>query len=263
MEQRLIDKMIAEKRVHLNLEQMFWHYFSVCIIMLIPCFNIYTLIEVYVTKTYQGDFSVSGMINLIVSFSVLGLFIFLVKQRRLKFSQYILHCSESDFNEALRRTVNELNWKIETQKDQFFQAIHPFSWFVSDGELVTIIRHDDRLLFNSIVNPSRRSFTSYGWNKKNKVSFLKNIKEVVNKLPENVNTEPEEYKNEWSFFKIIKRLIMYPFCLFLFGFGLYMIVNHENIKSVFIGIGVVVISSLYLYSDLKIISKNLKSTSTS
>lgn len=62
--------------------------------------------------------------------------------------------------------------------------------------------------------------------------------------------------SEWTFKRILFRLIAYPFCLFIIGLGIYMIISPVNWKSQGAGIGAIIIASTYLRADLKILIKN-------
>lgn len=72
-------------------------------------------------------------------------------------------------------------------------------------------------------------------------------------------TKPKDINaSEWTFKRIIIRFIAYPFCLFIIGLGIYMIINPVNWKSRGAGIGAILIASTYLRADLKILIKNRK-----
>ena len=83
---------------------------------------------------------------------------------------------------------------------------------------------------------------------------MKNIIAVKKDIP--VQERLERPEKEWTFKKVIIRLLAYPFCLFLIGLGIYMIFNPVNSKSQGAGIGAITIAGIYLYSDLKMIMKN-------
>ncbi|MDR0230903.1 MAG: hypothetical protein LBI82_02155 [Dysgonamonadaceae bacterium] len=61
--------------------------------------------------------------------------------------------------------------------------------------------------------------------------------------------------NEWSLKKILIRLVAYPFCLFMVGAGVFLLLRPINWKSGFAGIGLIYFGTFYLYIDLKIILK--------
>ena len=75
------------------------------------------------------------------------------------------------------------------------------------------------------------------------------------KLTKEQTSESLEPEKEWTLKKIIVRLIMYPFCIFLIVLGVNMFFKPINYKTQSAGIGAIVIASVYLYSDLLIITK--------
>jgi hypothetical protein len=128
--------------------------------------------------------------------------------------------------------------------------------------MVTIIKDKDCLLLNSICNPdSMSSVASYGWNRKNIRTFLKNLTDVLNNKPAEIKIE--KVTNEWSVKRIVIRLFAYPFCIFLILFGVYMVLQPLTIRSIIAGLGAMMIAIIYLYSDLKILTtKNENDRST-
>ncbi len=246
---------MKQKRLKLTTQQAFMHYAIVWFLLLIPGLIIFGYIKDYITNTHTGVRSPSDMIQTSIIFSLIAIVFYFIQRHKLKFSEYIIKHSEDDFEEALKWTVKELDWTIVTHQKKFIQAIHPFDWVVSGGELVTIINDGDSILINSICNPNNRpSVISFGWNKKNIGTFLENLKAVTNQVPEK-NAEPEIPDNELTFKKILTRLIMYPFCIFLIIIGVGMLLKPINFKTPLAGIGVIVIASIYLYSDILIITK--------
>jgi len=101
------------------------------------------------------------------------------------------------------------------------------------------------------------SVASYGWNQKNIKTFIKNLSDVLNNRPAEIKEEKEI--NEWSLKRIVIRLFAYPFCIFLIVFGVYMVLEPLTIRTVVAGLGAITIASIYLYSDIKILTtKNEK-----
>ena len=128
--------------------------------------------------------------------------------------------------------------------------------------MVTIIKDKDRLLVNSICDPNNMcSVVSYGWNRKNIKTFLKNLADVLDNKSAEIKIE--KVTNEWSIKRIIIRLLAYPFCIFLIVFGVYMIIQPLTIRSIIAGLGAMTIAIIYLYSDIKILTtKNANDRST-
>ncbi len=69
-------------------------------------------------------------------------------------------------------------------------------------------------------------------------------------------TKNEKVENEWGLKRIIIRLLAYPFCIFLIVMGVYMILKPLTFRTIIAGFGIIAAASVYLYSDIKILTKN-------
>lgn len=69
------------------------------------------------------------------------------------------------------------------------------------------------------------------------------------------NEKPNKKKveGEWTLRRTLIRIIAYPFCLFLIVFGIYMVLNSKNSRSLMAGTGAVIIAAIYLFLDLRIL----------
>src|SRR5690606_8683166 len=113
----------------------------------------------------------------------------------------------------------------------------------------------DRLLLNSICDPNQwSSITSYGWNKRNINSFLKNLADVKAGVP--VQERIKLPEKEWSLKRIVIRIFAYPFSLFLIILGGYLIVSPVNPVTPLAGLGTMTVAGIYLYSDVRMIITN-------
>lgn len=246
--------MKKQKRLKLSRWQMLDHYFVVLFILFIPLLLFYNLFEIYVLKTYEGVMTVNEIISLAWPWIAPAVAFYFIQKRRLKFREVKVTYSDQDFQEATVRTVSEYKWQIELNNNNVFRAYRPSNWTGSWGEMITIIKDKDRLLLNSICDPNKMSsIVSFGWNKRNVDTFLKNLVDVKKDVP--IQKEVEKPEEEWSFKRVIIRLIAYPFCFFLIGLGVYMIFNPEHWKSKGAGIAAIAVSAIYLYSDLRMIIK--------
>ena len=258
MNKEQIDIMKRSKRLKLSRWQTLDHFFIVILILLIPGFTLFSLFEIYVTDTYDGVRTAEELISTAWPWIIPAVVFYLIQKRRLRFREVKVEYTEQEFQEAIERTAKEYEWQIEFNDNKIFRAYRPWNWTGSWGEMITIIKDKDRLLLNSICDPNKwSSVASFGWNKRNIDTFLKNLVDVKKDIP--VQEKKERPIKEWTFKKIIIRLFAYPFCLFLIGFGVYMIFNPVNWKSQAVGIGAMTIASIYFYMDLKMIMKN-KST---
>ncbi|AFU69674.1 secreted transmembrane protein [Psychroflexus torquis ATCC 700755] len=242
------------KRLKLSRWQTIDHYFIVIFILLIPGLTLFSLFEIYVTDSYDGVRSADELISTTWPWLIPAIVFYFIQKRRLRFREVKVEHTDQEFYEAIERTAKEYEWQIEPNNKNIFRAYRPWNWPGSWGEMITIIKDKDRLLLNSICDPNKlSSVASFGWNKRNIDTFLKNLVDLKKDIPLQEKTEKAE--KEWTLKKFLIRFFAYPFCLFLIGFGIYMIFNPVNWKSAGAGIGAMAIASTYLYSDLKTIIK--------
>jgi len=78
------------------------------------------------------------------------------------------------------------------------------------------------------------------------------------KLNNQKGKEVDLNEKEWTLKKILIRLIVYPFCLFMVWAGVSMILRPMNWRSRFAGVGLIYFGIYYLYIDIKIILKKTK-----
>jgi hypothetical protein len=166
------------------LELTFWqkitHYFIVPFLLFIPVMTVIDLVKIFVTNSYSGVRSVNELVLTSLPFFILGIAYIFIQKGRLKYYELDIKYANDQFNETVRRTAKELNWKIEHNSKDFFRAYRASNWTGSFGEMITIIKDENKLYLNSICDPNRMSsVVSYGWNKKNLKTFLFYLKEVM------------------------------------------------------------------------------------
>ncbi|MCB0708401.1 MAG: hypothetical protein KDC15_03300 [Chitinophagaceae bacterium] len=256
-----IDIMQNTKRLKLTTLQTLTHYGVVLFLLFIVSLTVWNLVEIYMTDTYTGVRTADELIESSLPFLGLAIVFAIIQYRRLSFKEIQVSYTDEQFQDAIKRTVNDLEWKIENNSKTFFRAFRPWNWTGSWGEMVTIIKDKDRLLINSICDPDHMSsVASYGWNKRNIKTFLKNLSDVLENKPQEIKIAKVE--NEWKAKRILIRLFAYPFCIFLIVFGVYMIIKPLTIRTIIAGLGAIAIASIYLYSDFKILTtKNDKERS--
>ncbi|MDG1476652.1 MAG: hypothetical protein P8Q14_05870 [Vicingaceae bacterium] len=249
--------MKKNKRLKLTTIQTLTHYGIVIFLSLIVSLTIWSLIEIYVTDTYTGVLTAGELIKSSLPFLFAAIIFALIQNRRLNFKEVNLTYTDEQFQETIQRTIKDLEWRIDKNNKTFFRANRPWNWSGSWGEMVTIIKEKDGLLLNSICDPNHMSSVfSYGWNRKNIKTFLKNLNDVLNNRPAEIKIE--KVTKEWSLKRILIRLIAYPFCLFLICIGFYAILNPISWKTPAAGIGAIIAAAIYLYSDIKILMTNNK-----
>jgi hypothetical protein len=158
------------------------HYFVVVFLLIVPGITVYNLYQMYVTDTYTGARSARELILAALPFLILSIAFIFIQTNGLKFKEIKINYTEDDFLKAVNMTVGQLKWEIQQNDNQVFRAYRHWNWTASWGEMITIIKQEDRLLINSICDLNKRSsVTSWGWNKKNIETFKSNLLSVTSK----------------------------------------------------------------------------------
>jgi len=243
------------KRLKLSRWDTLHHYSFVLLMLFVPGMTLFSLFEICVTETYNGVRSADDLISVAWPWFIPAVIFYFIQKRRLRFSEVKIDFTDDEFQEAIERTANEYEWEIELNNENIFRAYRSSKWTYYFGEMITVIKNKDRLLLNSIIDPNKRpSPVSSGWNKRNIDTLLKNLVDVKKDIP--IQDQVDNFENQWTLKKVIIRLFAYPFCLFLIGSGIYMIFHPVDWGSAVLGIGIMVIPSIYLYADLKLIINN-------
>lgn len=240
MKRDWITTMQQTKRLKLTTSQTLYHY-NVPLFLLIP-------------SAMLGWYTPLASLP----FFLIIIFCAIVQYRRLRFTEVVVTVTDEQFREAIQRTADELfwvgydddvlRWKIDKNGGLFYR--------IYSAEMVTIIKENDRLLINSIHNPDglntfSPSYGSYDWNKENVRTFLQNLSDILN--DKSVVAKVEEDKNEWSVKKIVTRLFLYPFSIFLIIFGIYITWYEQSIAAALIALGGAAIGGWYLFWDIRVL----------
>lgn len=153
--------------------QLFKHYAIVPFLLIAPIMTTYSLVQIYVTKTYTGVSTADELMLTGYPWLIPALLFYFIQKRRLKFTVINISVDKERFHKAAESTANKLGWTIQHISTDSVIAVRQGrlssgSW----GELITIIRDNDKVLINSICDPDNIvSVASYGWNKKNVRTF--------------------------------------------------------------------------------------------
>jgi len=171
MTSRSVQKMIETETLALTRGQLFWHYCIIGFFLIPPIMNIIDIFKYYITHTYQGVRTVGEMATWSYLPLIPAIAFYCIQKTRLRFKVIDVAADADTFMNAVKETAKELEWKIIDQKSNLIVAKSDFSW-ASWGELITIIRDKDKILFNSICDPDNRpSVASWGMNKVNLKTF--------------------------------------------------------------------------------------------
>jgi hypothetical protein len=176
MTSRSVQKMIETETLALTKGQLFWHYCIIGIFLIPPVINIIDIFKYYVTHAYEGIRTVGEMATWSYLPLIPAVAFYFIQKRRLKFKVIDVTVDADTFSEAAKETAHQLDWKIVEEKHNLIVARSGFS-LRSWGELITIIRDKDRILFNSICDPDNMtSVASWGMNKFNMTTFEQNVR---------------------------------------------------------------------------------------
>jgi hypothetical protein len=173
-------KMSKKKRLRLRGKELLVHYSFSFLILLLPIMCFIDIVKIW-TGTYDGTRTINEYINVSLPFLLVGLLFIYRQYRRLYFKEIKIEHSDNDFQHAIGMTAMELRWRTQRNRDGFYKAIRvsgypPWLW----GEMITIIRDNGTIFINSISDPNQRPTpSSFGWDRKNVRTFIKNLETIV------------------------------------------------------------------------------------
>ncbi len=173
-----INRMITTKKVYLTKHETFWHFSSVPFLLIPVVLTIWDILkgrrEIIVFLEFNG----------VYIFIIGAIFFYYWQRKKLRFKQLKVYIAPDIFTESARKTAEELKWTVDEINENYMRAHRKFSFSDASwswGEMITIIRTDNEILINSICDPNGlfASVTSYGANKKNVNTYIKNLKELT------------------------------------------------------------------------------------
>ncbi len=167
----LTQKMIDTETLVLTKGQLFWHYCIVPFLLISPIVSTIDLLKYYLTDSYSGTRSIGEMATWSYLPVIPALAFYFIQKRKLKFKVIDISIDSESFLVAINQSAQQLNWQIIKKSQNLIVARSSFNWR-SWGELITVIRLKDKILFNSICDPDNRaSVASWGMNRVNFKSF--------------------------------------------------------------------------------------------
>jgi len=171
-----IQKMIETETLVLTKAQLFWHYCIIGLFLIPPVMNIIAVFEYYVTHTYKGVRTVGEMATWSYLPLIPAVVFYYIQKRRLRFKVIDVAVDADSFIDAANEVAEQQKWQIIQKKQNLIVARSGFTWR-SWGELITIIRDKDRILFNSICDPDNMtSVASWGMNRLNLNTFEQHVR---------------------------------------------------------------------------------------
>lgn len=194
---------------------------------------------------------------LTIPMSILSIYFYIKQKNSLKFKKIDIKCSENQYKETLKRLKRKLDIRTEINETNYFRGYADGGILDFVGYMITIVYKENEILFNSIRNPDIYSQgATFGRNKKNYRIFLMTLRDVLKGEP--YQLIPTKHEKEWGIKRILTRLALYSFCVFLIIFGFYVIIYPTNWKSQSVGIGAITLSFYYLYNDIVGIVRDYK-----
>ena len=249
---RDIEEQFKSGRLKLTGWEKFSHYWFIGPILMLSFVSWYP--EVFENDGYSG-FPFGTILTLLV------IVFFIYRQYAvLKFKKYAIKHTATHFKDAARATAIELSWIIEKLDESQLKANRSDlmrSWV---GTRITIIRNNDKIFENSIVEPEIRSHPfSFGRNARNLDCFNSNLiqavkgENVVQKAELEVKEAKEELENEseWNLKNTIKRIIIYLVIIVLMGASILILREQIHV----LGIILLLICLGYITMDISILIK--------
>lgn len=176
----LLLEMIASRRLKLSFWDKFSHYWIVVLTFFGAIFWWYQVIKINITKLETTFPTLERSIKLGVGFLIISIVFFIIQYRRLIFKRVIIDCTSKQCKKAILKTARELEWIITEKSNIYICAVSNTSTYLNWGELITIIKIDNGILINSICDPAAKTaLFSFGWNRKNRDTFIRNLKQIV------------------------------------------------------------------------------------
>ena len=128
--------------------------------------SLFFILQMSFTVSYTGVRSMSDFIRL----GTIGLILILIfgiwQYSKLKFKVVEISMSEYDLNQILKECSRQLEWNIVSNQNNVI--IFTRSNFSLWGERITIVKFENKILINSICDPSAMlAITSLGRNSEN------------------------------------------------------------------------------------------------
>ena len=181
--------MDRRRRLKLSGKHLLIHYSFIPLILLTPISSMISIIQIW-TGNYDGVRTIDDHVSVSIPFLLIGVLFAYRQYRRLDFKEFTIDHSDKDFQHALGMTGMELKWRTERNRDGYYRAHRvgePVSlgWW---GEMITIISDNKRILINSVSDPNQSpTLSSFGWDRKNVRTFIRNLQTIVTENRERTN----------------------------------------------------------------------------
>ena len=133
--------------------------------------------------SYVGRRTLDDYIIDSVPFLLIGLLFIGWQYNKLKFRKIVIEHTDKDYQHAIGKTISDLRWRVDKNREGYFRAHRVGDGLFALGywgEMITIIRDGHTILINSICDPNQSpTFSSFGRNRRNVKTFIKNLQTIV------------------------------------------------------------------------------------
>lgn len=257
MKESLILKTKKTLRLAQSPLDLVWQYLPVLGVFFTGLMPLWSIFEIIFLDSYDGARNAEELFSVSWPLLLIGIIIFITQWRGLRMRKVSLFYTEEELNEALQRTIADRKWNVAENKMNIIIANRSTTFYSHWGEEIIIIKLKNALLLNSKSNSIHSSKVPiFGANRKYLKSFLNNLKAVKNGEPAKIIKVESE--NEWTFSKVIMRIILYPICLFFIALFLYSISLKMETTGKILFLIPAALGVLILFVDIKIIIRDRK-----
>lgn len=224
--------------LNLNTEQKCMHYFVVPFLLITPLLVFFNSIK----ESIETKSLVINNLEIAIPFIILSIIFYIIQKKRLVFIELKHYLNKEETDIILKDLEEYFDWMITLNNRKLIRASHRIGIFDS-GEMITILRLNDKLYFNSINNPDHSGNHIFkGNNKKNLDIFSEYVKTIADNKPIN-----EELRNVlYTKLNNLTRIIAYIFSLLFILIGCLSFLEKEVV-----GLFLLVIGLGYIIFDLR------------
>ena len=199
---------------------------------------------------------------------IVSLIIIFSKYRELKFETFEIKRTSNEFMKSVYAASRKLGWGIIVCKENYIEAECYNVWRSRGWQKICIIRNDDGIAINSMIEPTFLAVPDFfGANKLNKKTFIEiysrsNLVEDIFEVVSNeIKQEEQRIENEpeWNLKNSAKRIVAYVICLVLLALGAVSIFENE----ILLGLIPSAIAIAYLALDFYILFKKRRNKASS
>ena len=152
--------------------------------LVIWVYTLWTIIELKYINPNSSVRSIEEHFTISIFFLFVGIILWIFLRSKLKMKKIKIEMNNEELNRAIRKTSEDLKWKIRINNQQVMVAHRDRNQTGSWGEMITIIKGNKLILVNSICDPTAGlpTITTWGMNKKNINQLLLNLDFVKDEI---------------------------------------------------------------------------------